>query len=114
MEIVMNNRYFLKTEWTPWKEVTKEQWVGAERRAGFINTLGTPDEPGTSGFGGHGISGMIIYHNTKPEEYSWNPEFCKVAWPMNHCYECGEFVHEGTGEIQGRAGYVHSKCVTDH
>lgn len=31
-------------------EVTKAVWVAAERRAGFINTIGHPEEPATAGF----------------------------------------------------------------
>lgn len=33
-----------------WVEVTKEQFVRAERAAGFMNTMGKPDEPATGGF----------------------------------------------------------------
>ena|SRR5665213_397553 len=104
-------RFFLKTDWTSWQEVTKEQWVKAERNAGFINTMNKPDELATGGFNARGISGMIISSSTKPEDYSWNPIFRKAVWPQEHCYECGEFVDEGTGEHHGRAGAVHNKCL---
>lgn len=33
-----------------WIEVTKEEYVRAERAAGFRNTMGRPDEPATAGF----------------------------------------------------------------
>ncbi|AXG66273.1 hypothetical protein SEA_ANNADREAMY_188 [Streptomyces phage Annadreamy] len=33
-----------------WVEVTKEEFVRAERAAGFHNTMGRPDEPATGGF----------------------------------------------------------------
>jgi hypothetical protein len=33
-----------------WTEVTKEEYVRAERAAGFRNTLGRPEEPATAGF----------------------------------------------------------------
>lgn len=42
-----------------WREVTKEQFVAAERAAGFRNTLGQPDEPATGGFSAGGIRGTI-------------------------------------------------------
>lgn len=37
-----------------WVEVTKEQYVKAERSAGFRNTMGQPDEPATASFGSNG------------------------------------------------------------
>ena len=44
-----------------WRDVTKTEWVAAERSAGFHNTMGHPDEPGTGGFGNSlGINGRII------------------------------------------------------
>lgn len=48
-------RYYLTEGDSPEREVTKAQFVSAERRAGFYNTMGQPDEPATGGFGGrHG------------------------------------------------------------
>ena len=35
-----------------WVEVTKAQYVAAERAAGFFNTMGEPGEPATSAFMG--------------------------------------------------------------
>lgn len=55
-------RYFLKTAWLPddmWVEVTKAEFVRAERDAGFRNTMGEPDEPATGGFHGHGVTGKV-------------------------------------------------------
>lgn len=43
--VVMYNRYFVNDV-----EVTKEEYVAAERRNGFRNTLNQPDEPATSSF----------------------------------------------------------------
>lgn len=40
-------------------EVSKEEWVKAERAAGFRNTMGHPEEPGTGGWSAGGISGSI-------------------------------------------------------
>lgn len=54
-------RYFLSVDGHPETEteVSKEEWVKAERRAGFNNTMGHPEEPGTGGFSGGGIRGRI-------------------------------------------------------
>jgi hypothetical protein len=41
-------RYYLTEE----REVTKAEYVSAERRAGFYNTLGQPAEPATASFSG--------------------------------------------------------------
>lgn len=42
-------------------EVTKPEWVAAERAAGFHNTMGRPDEPGTGGFSDGHIRGSLEY-----------------------------------------------------
>jgi len=58
-------RYYLTEGDSPEREVTKAGFVSAERRAGFINTMGQPDEPGTAGFSGRAgdteISGRVVY-----------------------------------------------------
>ncbi len=56
-ESSMKTRYFL--ERTVKEEVTKKEWVRAERAAGFHNTMGKPDEPGTGGFSNGNIRGII-------------------------------------------------------
>jgi hypothetical protein len=61
MELELRARYFLKTEWADYVEVTKEQFVNAERSADFYNTMGQPNEPATGGFSGHGVSGKVEY-----------------------------------------------------
>ena len=107
----MSERFFLKADWTGWREVTKVQWVSAERNAGFHNTMGQPNEPGTGGFSGRGTSGRIIDSSfDTPERYDFDSEFRQAVWPKEHCYECGEFVGAGTGEHHGRAGAVHFSC----
>lgn len=53
-------RYEVRLAKGKWREVTKAEWVAAERGAGFHNTMGHPDEPGTGGFGTSlGIEGRI-------------------------------------------------------
>ena len=54
-------RYFLSFGDGPRHEVTKREWVAAERSAGFINTMGRPDEPGTGGFSNGHIRGSLEY-----------------------------------------------------
>jgi len=46
------NRYFLTEGDNPEREVKKEEWVNAERRAGFYNPRDRSSmEPATAGFG---------------------------------------------------------------
>lgn len=49
------DRYYLTEE----REVTKEEYVRAERAAGFRNTLGQPEEPAAASFSGQTASGKI-------------------------------------------------------
>lgn len=57
-------KYFLGTTKGEYKEVTKEEYVIAEREAGFYNTLGMPDEPATSAFVGlFGIRGHTEFES---------------------------------------------------
>jgi len=52
-------RYFLKGDWEEeYREVTKEQFIDAERAAGFHSKFGS-DSVATAGFSGGGISGRI-------------------------------------------------------
>jgi len=51
--------YFLKHEIFGTKQVTKEEWIKAERSAGFYPKYGG-DGPATGGFSGNGISGSIL------------------------------------------------------
>ena len=60
--------YYLSTDWLHvWQEVTKEEYVRAERTAEFYPTYGRSwDEPATAGFSGAGVIGSISYG--KPKE----------------------------------------------
>ncbi len=57
------DRYYVTTDDRGEREVGKAEFVNVERRAGFRNTLGQPDEPGTGGFSStnHRLSGRIEY-----------------------------------------------------
>lgn len=52
-----NTRYFLG-EPEDEREVTEEEFVRAERQAGFYNTLGHPEKPATAGFSTTAQGGM--------------------------------------------------------
>lgn len=56
-------KYFIG-QGNEYKEVSKEEYVIAEREAGFYNTLGYPDEPATSAFVGlFGIRGYTEFES---------------------------------------------------
>lgn len=59
----MADRYWVSRDNEPWQEVDKAGWVSAERSAGFHDTLGQPNEPGTGGF-------THTYHPGREDE--WN------------------------------------------
>lgn len=53
-------RYYLQTDWQDdWTEVTKQQFIDAERNAGFRSN--TPGEPATGYFSGRGVRGKVEY-----------------------------------------------------
>ena len=58
-------RYFLKADFqSDYQEVTKEEWIKAERAAGFRPKLASDDPRymkvcATAGFYGNGVSGKI-------------------------------------------------------
>ncbi len=54
-------RYFLSVCNGPKQEVTKAEWVAAERSAGFYPKGGGSTEPATGGFGNGTINGTIEY-----------------------------------------------------
>ena len=60
-------RYFLRhASEDSWTEVTVEEFVRAERMAGFHNTLGRPDLPATSSFGAGPVQGRTVYGEGTP------------------------------------------------
>jgi len=64
----MSDKYFLEYAGEDEREVTKEEFVRAERAAGFRNKLGQPDEPATAGFGADGVHGHVMYVSDSKEE----------------------------------------------
>ncbi len=58
-------KYFLKVGIpnleTDWREVTYEEYVDAEKRAGFVHIAQDKGGTATAGFSGNNISGRIEY-----------------------------------------------------
>lgn len=61
-------RYFLGFGGQPLAEVSKAEFVAAERAAGFHNTMGRPDEPATAGFSNGAVRGEVHYEKDEPDE----------------------------------------------
>jgi hypothetical protein len=57
------DRFWVRENGEPWREVDKAGFVAMERRAGFRNTMGQPDEPGTGGF-------SSTYRPGQPDEHT--------------------------------------------
>lgn len=53
--------YYLSHKLLGEKEVTKEEFIKAERAAGFYPKSGNPDDCATGGFGGDGLRGSVKY-----------------------------------------------------
>lgn len=72
----MKVRYFLKSAASHhrWVEVTKSEWVDAERGAGFRNTWGRDSEPATGGFGNGSVQGTVTYGDRVPEGFEEAPQ----------------------------------------
>jgi hypothetical protein len=53
-------KFYLKADWQDeYQEVSREQWIAAERNAGFRSK--TKSDIATGGFTGNGISGEIVF-----------------------------------------------------
>ena len=55
-----------QTYWVDDQQVTKADYVKAERDAGFRNTLGQPDEPATAAWWGTGSDGQRHHGSLDP------------------------------------------------
>lgn len=58
----MPTRFFLKFGSNPEREVSREEYVHAERAAGFHNSMNQPDAPATASFGAGMVSGRSEYY----------------------------------------------------
>jgi len=54
-------KYYLKHELLGEKEVSKEEFIKAERAVGFRPKSGNPDDCATGGFSGNGLNGKVRY-----------------------------------------------------
>jgi hypothetical protein len=62
----MENRFFLKYGAEDWHEVTREEWIRAERAAGFQPKIASTDPrywttEATGGFSSGNVSGRVEY-----------------------------------------------------
>lgn len=74
----MEKRYWLRTETSPWEEATEEQFVQAERSAGFYPKLGC-GPVATGGFSKGDSEGKVTYGDITKERYGGDPEFLDAA-----------------------------------
>lgn len=49
------------------KQVTKEEFIAAERQAGFFPKSGNPEDCATGGFSSNGVSGHVEYIKLEKE-----------------------------------------------
>jgi hypothetical protein len=74
-------RYWLKYPGLSWKEVTQDQFIQAERLAGFHPKVGKG--LATAGFSqeirGRKKQGRITYGQITEKDYGWDREFLEVA-----------------------------------
>jgi len=71
-------RYWLRVSTLPWQKATKEQFIEAERKAGFRSSSGY-GEVATNSFIGGGIQGRTTCGEITEEVYGLDPEFLEVA-----------------------------------
>jgi hypothetical protein len=76
-------RYWLQIVGMPWQEATEEQFIAAERAAGFRPKSGTGSA--TGGFSGGGINGKITTGEITAERYGHDQEFLKAALAGHGC-----------------------------
>lgn len=60
-------KYYLKSDWQEdYAEVTKEQFIKAERAAGFYPKCSSTDKCATGGFSSGSVSGKVEYADPCP------------------------------------------------
>lgn len=73
----INERYWLRVSGLAWQEATKDQFIKAERSAGFRPKSG--DGVATGGFSCGAIQGRVTYGEITEEKYARDPDFLAVA-----------------------------------
>lgn len=69
-------KYFLKGDWEKeYTEVIKEQYIQAEKSAGFCSKV--EGERATDAFSGHGVSGEVVYESSA--EFMGNGLKCGIS-----------------------------------
>lgn len=104
--------YFLREGNGEWRVVGKQDWVRAERAAGFHNKTGKDDEPGTGGFAATKYDGRVPYsvdgrivHVTyyKPGDYDWDPAFRDA---VDSVVEAAKIWHDPKWEAKAQADWL--------
>jgi hypothetical protein len=77
----LTERYWLRIDQPgmPWQRVTRDQFIRAERAAGFRPKFGG-DRLATSGFGAGGVVGRVT-NGPVAGTYAFDAEFLNVALP---------------------------------
>lgn len=65
----MDNSEFWLWRGNTWEPVTKDEYVRVERQAGFHNTMGQPNEPGTAAFGNGELIGTTLKRETETRPF---------------------------------------------
>mgnify|MGYP001562460708 CR=1 FL=1 len=74
----MEARYWLRVSGLPWQEATLEQFVQAERGAGFRPKPGC-GPIATGGFSSGSVEGRVTYGEITKDKYDCDPEFLKAV-----------------------------------
>lgn len=74
----MKERYWLRISGHAWQEATKDQFVQAERSAGFRPKPGCGDVA-TGGFSNGSLQGRVTYGDITDEKYPREPDFVELA-----------------------------------
>ncbi len=72
-----DERYWLRISGLAWQEATQEQFMAAERTAGFYPKTGSG--VATGGFGNGVIQGRVTYGEITAEKYPHDPDFVALA-----------------------------------
>ena len=73
----MQERYWLKRTGSAWQEATQEQFIQAERNAGFRPKSGSG--VATGGFSNGSITGRVTYGEITSKDYGYDRDFLAVA-----------------------------------
>ena len=69
----MDERYWLRENKRAWREATREEFISAERAAGFHPKSG--EGVATGGFSNGALEGRVTYGEITKERYGYDPDF---------------------------------------